>query len=652
MGSVLIRRKRAMHLSGTLEYALFTAAGITTALLIMVYFWKVQPARRITVLGLVITVALFAAGMHFIGQAEKDERTRVRSLIEGFAPTYAAELEMLGHHKVTLNTPADDALYLRLIEAEKRWLRVNPGIADIYTFRKTPEGAVVLLVDSETDYDRDGNFNGEREGRTAIGEPYEGASDVVMQAFEGKPGFIDNPYTDRWGTWVSAAVPLHAPDGSVEAVLGVDYPAQSLQQAITSVRHEHMLQGAALVVLAQAATVIIALLRRGLEEKHRAAAELERQKEDLREARDEAQQANHATSEFVSAVSHQLRTPLVSMLNCTEILRDEKLSSLERNTHVQSLHRNGEHLLGMVDDLIDLDNVARGNLQCASAEVDLPALFEEVAAMLSTRFGGKRFSIQYQTAIHRAVRTDAKRLRQALVSLCETASNFGDCESVSLALSLHGPRLRADITAHQVQKDVCVLVEDISKTSVTVRLAGQLVRLVGGTLRTPSNPEQPFRIEIPMNPVAATRMVSERPLVAASAQSATVTGPDLSTLRILVADSTQENQQLLQFLLRGSQLQIVNNGHDAVGKALMADLENKPFDAVILEASMPVLTGLEAASQLRERGYRHPLIALSADASERTRCLAHGFNDFIAKPINRRDLLEVISMQLKRRRAA
>jgi hypothetical protein len=85
---------------------------------------------------------------------------------------------------------------------------------------------VVLLVDSETDYDRDGRFAGDREARTAIGEVYpnEEVDEVLQAAFAGRPGFLGEPVTDRWGTWVSAYVPLRADDGRVEAVLGGGLP--------------------------------------------------------------------------------------------------------------------------------------------------------------------------------------------------------------------------------------------------------------------------------------------------------------------------------------------------------------------------------------------------------------------------------------------
>jgi diguanylate cyclase (GGDEF)-like protein len=173
------------------------------------------------------------------GLAEKqgnDEREQRRAQVEAMAPTYAMELERMGHAKVSLETAADDPLYLSLIEAQKGWLRVNPAVHDIYTMRRRADGKVVLVVDSETDYDGDERIEGEREGRTEIGEVYDEADEGLERALAGEANFDDKPVTDRWGTWVSAWVPMRDASGKVEAVLGVDFDAGSWAQQILAHR--------------------------------------------------------------------------------------------------------------------------------------------------------------------------------------------------------------------------------------------------------------------------------------------------------------------------------------------------------------------------------------------------------------------------------
>jgi PAS domain S-box-containing protein len=168
--------------------------------------------------------------------AGRREQSRLRAMLEGIAPTYAQEMVLLDHASITLETPADDPAYLAMIEAEIRWQTANRNVSDIYTFGKAADGSIVLLVDAETDYDRNGVFEGERESRTDIGEAYDEATPAIRRAFEGEAGFDIEPVTDRWGTWVSAYVPLRDADGAVNAVLGVDYDASNWITAISASR--------------------------------------------------------------------------------------------------------------------------------------------------------------------------------------------------------------------------------------------------------------------------------------------------------------------------------------------------------------------------------------------------------------------------------
>jgi diguanylate cyclase (GGDEF)-like protein len=188
-------------------------------------------------LGLLLCLALAGLLSEYAGHREV---SGVRRLLEGFGPTYARELARLQHHRITRDTPPDDPLYLDAIEALRRWVSANPAVADIYTLRRNVDGSVVFVVDAETDYDRNGVFSGERESRTAPGEPFEDADAFVLQAFAGRTVFDPEPFTDRWGTWVSVYSPILDPAGNVEAVVGVDYDA-SLQLLDQAAHRAHML---------------------------------------------------------------------------------------------------------------------------------------------------------------------------------------------------------------------------------------------------------------------------------------------------------------------------------------------------------------------------------------------------------------------------
>ncbi len=136
---------------------------------------------------LTLIVLLVAGGLVFAAYSEKNEREQIRQLVSGLAPTFASELETMGHSKITPETPPDDPAYLAIIEREKAWLKFNPDVADIYTYRRLPDGKIVFIADSETDYNHDGKYEGEREQRTAIGEPYGTPTENTLKALAGQP---------------------------------------------------------------------------------------------------------------------------------------------------------------------------------------------------------------------------------------------------------------------------------------------------------------------------------------------------------------------------------------------------------------------------------------------------------------------------------
>ncbi|MCS7032649.1 MAG: PAS domain-containing protein [Phycisphaerae bacterium] len=222
-----------------------------------------------------VLVLLIAAGTIALAVvAGNDERRRLETMVSGLAPTYAVELHRAGHNRIDPQTPPDDPTYLNLIELQKRWLALNPTVADIYTFGKTADG-IVMLVDSETDYDRNGRIEGEIEHRTAIGEVYESElAEAFEQAWAGAAVFDPEPTLDRWGVWVSAYAPLVDDSGKVYAVLGVDYAADSWIRSILMHRAAVMAIGGVLLGIQLNHSTSTTLLRAEVGRRRQAEAEL------------------------------------------------------------------------------------------------------------------------------------------------------------------------------------------------------------------------------------------------------------------------------------------------------------------------------------------------------------------------------------------
>jgi PAS domain S-box-containing protein len=266
-------------LSSNLDYLAFIAlVGVMWAGLAL---WLRRTGRlaalpKITWL---LLVTVLAAGWFIVNQAGRTAQRNQRQQVELLVPYYVQELQQLGHARLPDNVAADDPLYQRLIRTQIRWLKLNPAIADIYTFRRRADGAVIMLVDSETDYDHNGRYEGEREQRTAPGEVYTMITPALERAFRGTPAFDDEIITDRWGTWVSAFAPLRDPAGKVEGVLGVDFDAREWLAQRTHARWMWLGVLGGLVLLLTGSGLSIAVLRHELSARRAAERQLREQAE-------------------------------------------------------------------------------------------------------------------------------------------------------------------------------------------------------------------------------------------------------------------------------------------------------------------------------------------------------------------------------------
>src|SRR3569833_120152 len=215
---------------------------------------------------------LIALGLLIYGELEAkragdQQHENVRHLTEDFARLYGSEMEESGHWKLPNDAPANDPLFLTLIEKEKMWEKLNPDVADIYTLRKLPDGTNIFIVDSETDYDRNGKYEGEREQRTDIGEVYDKFDQGLEDALAGKAIFVLVPVTDRWGTWISAFVPLYNPSGKLDGVLGVDFDAIKFDRAFANSQLRVLAIVSVLLLILLASSVLNTILRAQIEER-------------------------------------------------------------------------------------------------------------------------------------------------------------------------------------------------------------------------------------------------------------------------------------------------------------------------------------------------------------------------------------------------
>jgi len=390
---------------------------------------------------------------------------------------------------------------------------------------------------------------------------------------------------------------------------------------------------------------------------------------ELRRAMEEAEEANQLKSDFLANMSHEIRTPMTAILGFTETLLDESTSESERTQMADTIRRNGEHLMQLINDILDISKIESGRLELERLECSPCQIIAEVASTMRQRAKGKGIDlkVEYAGAIPVTIRTDPMRLRQALINLVGNAVKFTELGSLTIRTGLNGsqeePQLFVEVidTGIGIPPDrVDAVLEPFKQadTSTTRKYGGtglgltitkHIAELLGGSLSVTSEVDQGsvFSFRIATGPLDGVEL-TEHPVEEAASRHQVEKQRVSRALdaRVLLVEDGPDNQRLISFLLRkaGAEVALADNGQVGMNMALEAKDEGKPFDVILMDMQMPVMDGYEATRRLRTEGYAGPIIALTAHAmaNDRTKCLETGCDDFATKPINRTQLIEIV----------
>ncbi|MBP7746225.1 MAG: PocR ligand-binding domain-containing protein [Phycisphaerae bacterium] len=397
----------------------------------------------------------------------------------------------------------------------------------------------------------------------------------------------------------------------------------------------------------------------------------------LERARDLAESANRSKSEFLANMSHEIRTPLTAILGFAEVML-EQAGGEEAAPALAIIKRNGEHLLAVINDILDLSKIEAGKMSielraCAPADV-----VAEVLSLMRVRAEAKGVALRaaFATPIPRTVQTDPTRLRQILLNLVGNAIKFTEVGRVDLLVrylaEADTARLEFDIVDTGIglsAEQTRLLFEPFSQVDATARrqhggtglglaISRRLAQRLGGDVTLVSSrlgSGSCFRLTLAVDPRAGVELVSGvreagRRRAEPPDGLAADGGHPLGHRRVLLAEDGPDNQRLISHFLRqaGATVTVTENGMCAVRAARDAVEQGQPFDVVLMDMQMPVMDGYEATGMLRRLGYRGAIIALTAHAmlDDRQRCLDAGCDDYAAKPINRAALIHVICKYL------
>ena len=377
--------------------------------------------------------------------------------------------------------------------------------------------------------------------------------------------------------------------------------------------------------------------------------------EELRQAKENADRANHAKSDFLTTMSHEIRTPLHGVVGFTSLLRQTALNP-EQKEIVDGIEQSGKLLLGLVTEVLDLSRIESGHLVLEERVIDLPDLLRSTArsSELEAQAKGLTFRCTLSPDLPRHIVSDSLRIGQILGNLLSNALKFTSSGSIDLSAEPGTPHPdhRTEILLRVRDTGIGISPEQQEKlfqayaqadaslarrfggTGLGLHIVRRLCEAMQGDIRVESREGEgsTFTARIVVKIANASD-------IAADHLASTPTHGQLDAAigkRVLVAEDHALNQKLLRRLLEkiGCEVFTASNGRECVDA-----LDSGSFDLILMDVDMPEMTGLEATRLIRERETagrypRHHIVALSAGvtSSERNACAAAGMDDFLGKP--------------------
>ncbi len=394
----------------------------------------------------------------------------------------------------------------------------------------------------------------------------------------------------------------------------------------------------------------------------------------LAQAKEEAEAASLAKSQFLANVSHELRTPMTAILGFTDLLLSRDLPLDERREHLQTIHRNAGNLLMLINDILDLSKIEADKIEPEHSDCSPWRIVEEVRSLVKVRAAEKNLAldVDYAFPLPETIRTDPVRLRQILINLVDNAVKFTEHGGVQITVRCVRPQdapsqMQFEITDTGIGMTPDEMAQlftpftqaDSSTTrrfggtglglSISERLAGML----GGEIAVQSVPGQgsTFTLTIDPGSMEDVPMLQSAPGPLSEIDGTTQASrlPSLQG-RILLAEDGQDVQRLVGSILRGADLEVdlAENGRVACEKAAASTAQGKPYDLILMDIQMPVMDGLKATRRLRRDGFSGPVVALTAHAAsaDGRKCLAAGCDDYLTKPITSMKFLDTVARHL------
>ncbi|HEY5284758.1 MAG TPA: response regulator, partial [Polyangia bacterium] len=392
-------------------------------------------------------------------------------------------------------------------------------------------------------------------------------------------------------------------------------------------------------------------------------AELERSNAALAEAKAEADRANRAKSLFLASMSHEIRTPLNAILGFSQLLLRDKTVPPEHHEQLMTINRSGEHLLALINDVLEMSKIEAGRVHLHPTTFDLGALVKDIAAMFKLRAQSKGLSLVVRgcDTLPAAVVSDESKIRQVFINLLGNAVKFTSRGQITWFVEIQqapeGLRLITSVedTGPGIDPaDFGILFDKFAQTPLGIRVGGtglglaisrEFARLLGGDVTVESEPGKGsrFHFKIPLASGDVFDLVDRTGL-----RQITGIEPGTGPWRILVVDDQTDSRALLVKMLStvGFETCEATDGEQA-----LQAFESYHPHAVLMDLRMPHMDGFETTRRLKQNpgGRNIPIIAVTASTFEedRRKALDGGMDDFLGKPFRDVEILELLRAHLQ-----
>ncbi len=377
-----------------------------------------------------------------------------------------------------------------------------------------------------------------------------------------------------------------------------------------------------------------------------------------------AETANAAKTLFIANMSHEIRTPLTSIIGFGRSLLNKTQSTVNTDNAIDAIIRNGEHLSAIVNDILDISKIEAGMLELEQREFSVIEVIRDIEFIFRKRFedSGLDLNINYIFPLPEKILSDSLRIKQILINLCSNAIKFTELGGVTIevrfdtnsnellfsvkdsGIGLSVDRMD-DMFSNFTQADTSIT-REYGGTGLGLSISAKLVKILGGKLWVESElgkgSEFYFTVEVGRG--SDISLINELPEDLMESMQVEKVNINVSG-KILLVDDVVDNRVLIKFLLEdmGAEVDFAENGKVALDKIV----KNK-YDLVLLDLQMPVMGGLEALKEIRERGEGVPVVILTANVIQNEEKESKSINcqGFLSKPIDEIKLIDVVSTYL------